>query len=306
MSLAARLEDRVSPLVVKELRQALRGRYFAISFWATLVFAMGLTILRLAGFQLGSRSLWGDDTNDGRGIFSVLYFCLAWAVGAVVPFSAFLSMGAEWEEGTFDLLVLSNLRPRQIFLGKLLSAAIQCALTMSAIVPFMAFAFLLGGIDLLLLAIMLTLLVFYSLAASAFAIALSTLARARYARLMLRDHPRHRGLPQDDLPPQRHIPVRRVPWERPGEAFWFAQALLLFALSAIGLMSFAIGASRLAHSEENQLEHGSAGHVRHDRRRARVPDCGELSPGAHLRAADIVGVRLPLPSPSSASSGYSW
>jgi hypothetical protein len=52
----------------------------------------------------------------------VMFGCLSAAVHGFTPFSAFLSTSAEWEENTHDLLVLSNLRPRQIVYGKLLSA----------------------------------------------------------------------------------------------------------------------------------------------------------------------------------------
>ena len=42
--------------------------------------------------------------------------CLSIAVLAFVPFSAFIAMGSEWDENTYDLLIISNLKPRQIIL----------------------------------------------------------------------------------------------------------------------------------------------------------------------------------------------
>ena len=55
--------------------------------------------------------------REGRDYFIAIFTCLAIAVLGVVPFSAFNAMGAEWDENTFDLLVISNLRPRQILVG---------------------------------------------------------------------------------------------------------------------------------------------------------------------------------------------
>ena len=46
-SLLERFSDRLNPVLLKEVRQAMRGRYFKITFWLTLTIAtlVGLTVL---------------------------------------------------------------------------------------------------------------------------------------------------------------------------------------------------------------------------------------------------------------------
>src|SRR5690606_11497354 len=130
-----RLAERANPILVKEVRQALRGQYFRLVFWLTLSAAtvIGLVVLMAA-----------SATNEAQGIgfFNTIFGCLAIAAHGFVPFAAFVAMGSEWEENTYDLLVLSNLRPCQIVIGKLLAAGTQALLIYSAFVPFLVFAFL--------------------------------------------------------------------------------------------------------------------------------------------------------------------
>src|SRR5688572_7360273 len=104
--------DVLNPVLLKEVRQALRGRTFRTSLGLTLVAAtLATTILVLS--QDPAQVL-----DSGVDYLTAIYACLAFALLAVVPFSAYQSMGAEWEESTFDLLVLSDLKPRRIVIGK--------------------------------------------------------------------------------------------------------------------------------------------------------------------------------------------
>lgn len=178
-----RWNDRLNPILVKEVRQALRGRYFKVSFWATLTVAtlVGLGMM----VALGMEELSGIDGGGGMAFFLSIFTPLVCAVQVLVPFSAFLSMGGEWDENTYDLLVLSNLKPRQIVLGKILSAGVQSLLFYSAFGPFLVFAFLLRGIDLGALLVVLVFSMAGSLLLSCLAVAMSSFSRARFARVVL-------------------------------------------------------------------------------------------------------------------------
>lgn len=175
-----RLSDAVNPILVKEVRQALRGRYFRISFWVTLLGAtmLGLTTLLVMRVD-------GSDDSMGVVFFGVLFAFMTLATQVLVPFSAFLSVGAEWDENTWDLLTLSNLRPRQIVLGKVLSAGVQALLYYSAFAPFLVFAFLLRGVDVSAIGVAIALSLVASLLLSSFAAALSSLSGSRFARVLL-------------------------------------------------------------------------------------------------------------------------
>lgn len=253
VSLAERTSDGLNPILVKEVRQALRGRYFKISFWVTLTVAtlVGLGVLLL----VNSGEFGRDEDVFGPPFFVAMFGCLAVATLILVPFSAFLSMGSEWDENTFDLLVLSNLRPRQVVLGKVLSAVVQALLFFSAFGPFLVFAFLLRGIDLTALLVALMLCFAGSVILSCLSVAMSSFGRGRFARLLL----------------MVLLAVVLV-WSTVGMIAWGGQSMFfpgklhdselrqglgaaVSIASAVAAFFFAAACARLAHPEEN----GSSG-----------------------------------------------
>jgi len=174
-----RLEDRVNPILVKEVRQALRGKYFRVLFWITLL------VGTLIGVGIVSAIDEISFVETGRVFFMAIFGVLSAAVHCFVPFSAFLATSAEWDENTYDLLIISNLRPRQIVQGKLLSALIQALLYYSAFGPFLVFAFLLNGIDLGSVGVILAGSVATSVALTFVGIAASSLATNKVMRVVL-------------------------------------------------------------------------------------------------------------------------
>jgi len=180
LSRAERMTDRLNPILLKEVRQAMRGRYFKISFWITLTIAtlVGLGVLLVFIVE-------GEQDVIGQAFFVAMFACLVLAAQVFVPFSSFLSMGGEWDENTWDLLVLSNLRPRQIVLGKVLSSFVQALLYYCTFGPFLVFAFLLRGIDLAALLVALALSMILSFLLSCFSVAMSSFSRGRFARVVL-------------------------------------------------------------------------------------------------------------------------
>ena len=100
--LADRASDRFNPILVKELRQAVRGRLFPIAFGVILLILTMTTVVALLSSteSVGLRGV-------GRGTFLGMYTTLGIALFGLVPFASFASLGGEWEENTFDLLVLS-------------------------------------------------------------------------------------------------------------------------------------------------------------------------------------------------------
>lgn len=173
-------DDRLNPILVKEVRQALRGRYFRALFWLTLGVAtlMGLSIVAEAGAR-------GASTNVGRTFFLLMNGCLSAAVLGFTPFSAFLATSAEWDENTHDLLVLSNLRPRQIVYGKLLSALVQALLYYATFGPFLVFAFLMNGVDLLSIGVVLLTSFAACTTLNLLGIAVASLSPAKAPRVLL-------------------------------------------------------------------------------------------------------------------------
>lgn len=175
MSRLLGLVDRLNPVLVKEVRQALNGRLFKAGFIVSLVGALLFSVWILMLVH----------AVDGADIALAMFGCLAVSIFVFIPFWAFVSMGAEWDENTFDLLVLSNLTPRRIVWGKLGSACLQMAVAFTAFLPFFVFAFLLRGVNLPTLLLVLAGALVVSPCASLVAIGLSSLTTSRFLRIVL-------------------------------------------------------------------------------------------------------------------------
>ena len=245
--LLERLDDRLSPILVKEVRQALRGNVFKFAFWFTLVAA---TILGVAAIFITTGERQFDEV--GPIFFTAIFCCMAVAIQFLVPFTAFTSMGAEWEENTYDLLVLSNLRPRHIVGGKLLSAAVQTLLFFSAFGPFLVFAFLLRGVDLTVILYLLALSLVASLTSSVLALALSSLTRHRFLRILFMAALAGVLGFGTLLTIAWAIQIIQFPQalqDPDAHAFVTAQFL---GIPILGVLAFATACSRLAHEEENR------------------------------------------------------
>ncbi|HUR27703.1 MAG TPA: hypothetical protein VM509_05915, partial [Planctomycetota bacterium] len=174
------LDDRVNPILVKEVRQALRGRYFRNMFWLTVVGATAISLFTILEF--GPNFFL---ERLGVAFFLANYGVMVVAVNAFVPFWAFQSMSGEWEENTYDLLVISNLRPKQLLLGKALAAGVQSLLFFAAFAPYLVSTFLMGGVDLVSILVVLPATLMVSGALSIVALAIASFGRSRLARAIL-------------------------------------------------------------------------------------------------------------------------
>ncbi|MHC4875143.1 MAG: ABC transporter permease [Planctomycetota bacterium] len=175
--IAEALTDRLNPILVKEMRQALKSRQFVVTFMLLLIVAWlvsaGTAVFATTEMEFGSA---------GNSLFLTYFGILAFAVFVIVPFGAHRSMLAERDQNTYELLSISTLTPRQIVNGKLLSAMVQSFVYYSAITPFIAFASLLQGFDLPLSLFLLVAAFCWSICVSMFTLMLSTLARQRQLR----------------------------------------------------------------------------------------------------------------------------
>lgn len=141
--IAERVADRSNPIVIKEIRQAVKSKAY-IGLYMLLLFACVAISLFACGAYL--RSDAGSSLGDE--VFGAFLVCL-WITGFVLmPMGAFHSLAKERTENTFELLNISGLGPGKIVRGKLGAAVVQLGLIYSAFVPFMAFTYFLRGIDL--------------------------------------------------------------------------------------------------------------------------------------------------------------
>ncbi len=168
--------EAVGPIVVKEVRQGLRAKVFAICF-GLLLFACLVTALFAAaevrdshGVALGPQYL----TLFLSGVGIICFF--------VIPYTAYRSMAREREEETWVLLALTGLSSRRIVHGKTASALTQAVLYASAGAPFMVFSYFLNGVDLPTLLLELFLAACMAVFLTSCAVALGTEGHTRQGR----------------------------------------------------------------------------------------------------------------------------
>jgi hypothetical protein len=142
----SKIDDRLNPIVVKELRQAVQGRFVTV----VLLLFLFIQVLVLGAFlflsEIGSP---GDlEAEHGRTVFSVLQGILLVTCILFLPLYTGARLGAERSDTNVDLLFITTLRPRAIISGKLSAALVLALLIFSACAPFMAFTYLLRGLDL--------------------------------------------------------------------------------------------------------------------------------------------------------------
>jgi hypothetical protein len=164
--------DRISPIVVKEVRQFVRGREFIYSFGACLIVAIAVA------FYASADALGGNSTS-GAWSFTTLTLSLAFLGLAVVPIGAFSTLRNERMELTLDLISLTTLSSRRILIGKLLSQGVKLVTLFAVMAPFIAMSFLLGGVDFVTILITLAMVFLWSMWMAAAALFLSTLQRSR-------------------------------------------------------------------------------------------------------------------------------
>lgn len=166
------LSDRISPLVVKEVRQFVRGRDFLASF------VIGLALAVLISF-VGSLEAMGGGLTAGRSTFTTLTLCLSLLGLAVVPIGAFTTLRTERQEQTLDLISLTSISSRRIVIGKLLAQVLKLTTFFAAMAPFVATSFLLGGVDLVSILATLAMLFLWSVWVSSAAMLISTAFQSR-------------------------------------------------------------------------------------------------------------------------------
>jgi hypothetical protein len=146
VSLLGYFDDAMNPIMVKELRQAVQSRFVSV----TLSLLIMLQVLVLGIYLITADMLQEGPTlnfHAGRTVFYLLQgFLLATCI-LFVPLYAGIRLAAERSDANVDLLFISTLKPGKIIAGKFCSALMLALTIFSACAPFMAFTYLLRGID---------------------------------------------------------------------------------------------------------------------------------------------------------------
>ncbi len=171
-----RVGERLNPILVKECRQALKGRQFSITFALVLFCCWGWSVY---GVMRYGTSLRFGGGGAGLELFYGYFCILSFALVLIVPYGAFRSLADERDDRTFELVAITTLRPRQIVGGKLGSAVVQMMIYVSAVTPCLGFTYLLRGVEAPLILFVLAAIVLLSLGLSTLALLASTLTRER-------------------------------------------------------------------------------------------------------------------------------
>jgi len=175
-----RLSDRVNPIAVKELRQAVRSRIVTGIFIFFLVVQFAIVALVLLLDESAATSL-----SAGRGLAAGLYSFMMFVCIVFVPIYTGLRLAWERSDTRRDLMFATTISAGAIIRGKMLTAAMIVALIYSACAPFMVFTYLLRGIDLPTIFTMLGLGALYILGSVQFALFLACIPTSRVARIFL-------------------------------------------------------------------------------------------------------------------------
>lgn len=141
---AVRSHLDLNPVVVKELRQAVR------SWFVTGVLLLFLAVLLLSMFGiLAARSTnYTPDQGVGLDVFVVLVSILTAASLIFIPLYTGARLALERQEVNLDLLYITTLSPGRIIRGKLFCGIYLVLLFFSACLPFLVLSNMLRGVDL--------------------------------------------------------------------------------------------------------------------------------------------------------------
>jgi hypothetical protein len=147
-------DDWLNPIAVKELRQAVRGRFVAVAVILSLfgqLLAVG--ILAIATSSLMSPT--SGNQTPGQTTFFALYVVLFTICIFLIPAYSGFRMAAERSDANIDLLFITTIQPRTIVIGKLIGIVALVVLLFSASLPFLVFSYVLRGIDLVTILVLL-------------------------------------------------------------------------------------------------------------------------------------------------------
>ncbi len=134
--------ERMNPIVLKEMQQALRSRITWALFGVLMTACVAVAVL---GF-VRQRAL--PTRTHGPDFFFVFLVSLWVMHFFVVPYTAYRSMAREQELDTWELLTLTGLGPHRIARGKVASSLLLAVLYGSVVAPFVVFSYFLEGLDL--------------------------------------------------------------------------------------------------------------------------------------------------------------
>jgi hypothetical protein len=134
--------DWLSPIIIKELRQGLRGRVFIFSF-----FLLQLAMIYCCSGALMARV--SQQSSNYQLYSGMFWFIVALPLVAVIPLSGMGMLRNEIKVNSLDLVYLTHLTPWKIVVGKWAALVTQSLLFIFAVLPYLVLRYFLGGVNLI-------------------------------------------------------------------------------------------------------------------------------------------------------------
>jgi ABC-type transport system involved in multi-copper enzyme maturation permease subunit len=165
-----KIDDHLNPIIVKELRQVVRGKFF----WGVLVLFLGFQCAVLS-LSLADQSV--SNNNVGAETLTFLFGILFLGCFAVIPLHSGFRFAKERQENSEELLFITTITPHSIIWGKFAASMAFILLIFSAFAPFMAMTFFLSGVDMPMMFLVLFLGLIVCAGGTILQIAIGSLAR---------------------------------------------------------------------------------------------------------------------------------
>ncbi len=156
--------DRISPMLVKELRQGLRAKTFIAVFLSLQIF-LGIMLLSATAASTSDRA--------GAVVSGMIFTFFSIAVLIVQPLRGVAALSSEIKGNTIDMMVLTRLSAWRIVFGKWVAIVSQSALILSTIIPYLILRYFFGGMNLVGEIVFLALVFLTSMALTGLTVGLS-------------------------------------------------------------------------------------------------------------------------------------
>ena len=168
--------DRLSPMLVKELRQGMRTKAFVGVFLALQI---------ILGVILLSAGAAASSDESGKIISSIIFIMFSIAVLIIQPMRGITALSSEVKGNTIDMMVLTRLSAWRIVTGKWASIVSQSALLLVTIIPYLILRYFFGGMNLIGEIVLLAVLFLSSAALTAVTVGLSASSSVILRTLLL-------------------------------------------------------------------------------------------------------------------------
>jgi len=139
----ANIEDRVSPILMLELRQATRNRFVMFAIAVLLIALLGASAYMLF-VELPGTGL----SEFGKDYFNAIYAVLFATAYFFIPLYTSVRLNVERIGNGMEIFSITNLTASNILLGKMGTACALILLFFGLSAPFLAMSYILRGIDL--------------------------------------------------------------------------------------------------------------------------------------------------------------